>query len=505
MTRPLLEMKSISKSFGSLLANDSIDLSLNEGEILAVVGENGAGKSTLMKILYGLQPADSGEIFLRGTSVTFRNPQEAIKHGIGMVQQHFMLFPEYRVFENIVYSKEPKKSGIFFDREKAVSDVLELAEKYGLAIDPMSLMKDCPVGIEQRVEILKVLYQDADVIIFDEPTAVLTPQEIKELLATIKNLSSMGKSIILITHKLQEVMEIADRVMVMRDGQLIKVLDKDETSIAEMSYLMVGRDLEIPNIKQNEPGEAVLVVEDLRCKNAAGAMALKGLNLTVHSGEVVGIAGVSENGQSELILALMGLIKPDSGKILMEGKDLVGKRTDEFRNFGIACIPEDRYKWGCAKPSTLRETSIMGHHRKSDLQNRGILKNDGIISFSEKLLSEYDVRHSDSKRQKAGELSGGNIQKLIVAREIEHGSKLLIAAEPTRGIDIGAMEYIHNMLLEKRAKGDAVLLISSELSEIMLLSDRILVIYDGKISGEFTRSEATPEKLGYLMMGGNHE
>lgn len=501
----LLEMKHITKVYGNLCANDDVQLKLNQGEILAVIGENGAGKSTLMKILYGLEQPTEGEIYINGELQHFRSPHDAMAKKIGMVQQHFMLFKPCTVAENIVYGNEPRKGRFFFDREKAVKITEELCEKYGLYIDPKRIVGDCPVGLQQRVEILKVLYQNADIIIFDEPSAVLTPQEVHELLNTMKKLAGMGKSIIIITHKLHEVMEVADRVMVMRNGKYITEMNKADTSIEEMSYLMVGRRIVDTKIEPQKTTGVVLDVDNLVLMDDEKKKILDGFNMHVDAGEIVGIAGVSGNGQPELIQCITGLMKPTSGKISLGEKDITGKTVGEIREAGCACIPEDRYLWGCAKEATLTETAIMAHQDKPELSRHGLLNMKKIQKFTKRMLEDYDVRYSDLS-QKAGELSGGNIQKLIVAREVEQNSSLLIAAEPTRGVDIGAMEFIHNRLLEKRKKGDAVLLISSELTEIMSLSDRIYVIYNGKAAGEFTRAEATEEKLGILMMGGElHE
>lgn len=493
-------MKHITKVYGSLYANNDIPLTLNKGEILAVVGENGAGKSTLMKILYGLEQPTSGEIYLNGEKQNFRSPHDAISKKIGMVQQHFMLLEPCTVAENIVYGKEPRK-GLFFDREGAVKITEELCEKYGLHIDPRLKVRDCPVGLQQRVEILKVLYQDADIIIFDEPSAVLTPQEVTELLATMRKLAAMGKSIIIITHKLHEVMAVADRVMVMRLGKFIQEMPISETTIEEMSFLMVGRHVVERQVEPQPTGDTVLDVKDLVLAGPDAKNILDHFNIHVDAGEIVGIAGVSGNGQSELIQCLTGLLPPTSGQILLQGKDVSRSSVGEIREAGCACIPEDRYLWGCAKKATLTETAIMAHQYKGEISKNGLLNNKGARAFTQRLLDSYDVRNS-GQFQKAGELSGGNIQKLIVAREMEQKSPLLIAAEPTRGVDIGAIEFIHGKLLEKRAQGDAVLLISSELTEIMSLSDRIYVIYEGQAVGEFRKEDATEENLGILMMGG---
>ncbi len=501
----LLEMKHITKVYGSLYANDDVHLTLEKGEVLAVVGENGAGKSTLMKILYGLEQPTSGEIYLNGALQRFRSPHDAIAKKIGMVQQHFMLLNPCTVAENIVYGREPKKHGLFFDREAAVRITEELCGRYGLHIDPRRRVGDCPVGLQQRVEILKVLYQDADIIIFDEPSAVLTPQEVNELLRTMRKLAEMGKSIIIITHKLHEVMAVADRVMVMRLGKYIKEMPKEETSVEEMSYLMVGRRIVERKVAPQKTTGTVLDVQDLVLAGSDEKNILDHFHLHVDGGEIVGIAGVSGNGQSELIQCLTGLLSPTSGKILLNGKDVSGQSVGQIREAGCACIPEDRYLWGCAAQATLTETAIMAHQYRPEISSKGLLSGRNARAFTQSLLEGYDVRNS-GQGQKAGELSGGNIQKLIVAREIEQKSPLLIAAEPTRGVDIGAMEFIHNKLLEKRERGDAVLLISSELTEIMSLSDRIYVIYEGRTAGEFRKEEASEESLGILMMGGKlHE
>ena len=494
-------MKHITKIYGTLRANDDVHLSLNQGEILAVIGENGAGKSTLMKILYGLEQPTSGEIYLNGELQHFRSPHDAMAKKIGMVQQHFMLLEPCTVAENIVYGQEPRKHGLFFDREEAVRTTEALCEKYGLHIDPRLLVKDCPVGLQQRVEILKVLHQNADIIIFDEPSAVLTPQEVAELLKTMKKLAAMGKSLIIITHKLHEVMDVADRVMVMRLGHYIQEMPKAETTIEEMSFLMVGRHIVERTVEPRPTDGEVLHIQDLVLAGVEQKNVLDGFSIHVDAGEIVGIAGVSGNGQSELIQCITGLLPVTSGSISLKGQDIVGKTVGEIRQAGCACVPEDRYLWGCAKKATLVETAIMAHQQEPALSRRGLLNEKNARAYTQRLLTDYDVR-SSGLSQRAGELSGGNIQKLIVAREVEQNSPLLIAAEPTRGLDIGAMEFIHNKLLEKRQKGDGVLLISSELTEILTLSDRIYVIYNGKAVGEFTRANATEERLGILMMGG---
>lgn len=497
-----LELKDITKIYGKTIANDHISFGMNKGEILAVIGENGAGKTTIMKILYGLNRADSGEIYLDGKQVNINSVQDAIACGIGMVQQHFMLFDSYTVAENIVYGKEPKNK-LFFDRKKASEIVKKLSQEYGLEINPDLRVEECSVGMRQRIEILKVLYQDADIIIFDEPTAVLVPQEIDELLKTLKHLASRGKSIIIITHKLQEVMDVADRAVIMRKGNYIGERKISETTIKELSYLMVGKGIPQRKIEKLKPGETVLEVEDAFYESD-GVEILKGLSLHVREGEIVGLAGVSGNGQTELIQCLTGLTNLSKGKILLSGKEVSKLGVREIREAGCTHIPEDRYEFGCAKKASLEETAIMGFEYQQRFSKRGFLNKKHNREFTMSLLNKYGVKYDDMQN-KAGSLSGGNIQKLIVAREIEHQSKFLIAAEPTRGVDIGAREFIHDQLVEKRNRKDAVLLVSSELSEILALSDRVYVIYDGMIRGEFSREEVSTEEVGYLMMGGHNE
>lgn len=496
-----LEMRGVTKWYGDLLANDSIDLSLAKGEILAVVGENGAGKTTLMKILYGLERPGSGEIFLDGKKLSARNPREVMRHGIGMVQQHFMLFPDFSVAENIVFGHEPRKSRIFFDKAGARAAVASLCARYSLDIDPDRLVRDCPVGLQQRVEILKILHQNADIIILDEPSAVLTPQEVDELMKTIRKLAGLGKSFIIITHKLQEVIDVADRVMVMRQGRHMKTMPVADTTIEELSYLMVGRHIAEMDHMAFASSEVVLEVKDLRMRDARGKLVLDGASLRVKRGEIVGIAGVSGNGQNELVHCISGLARPDTGEVLLHGARIDGREIRAIREAGCAHIPEDRYAHGCAGAATLTETAIMGCQRKAGISRHGVLWRGRIREFTAAMLGKYDVKTSGLS-QKASELSGGNLQKLIVAREIEMDTPFLVAAEPTRGVDVGAMEFIHGKLLEKRAAGGSVLLVSSELSEIITLSDRIYTMYNGRLNSEFARGEATEEQLGLYMMGG---
>ena len=470
----LLEMKNIVKTYGNVVANNKVNINLNKGEILAVVGENGAGKSTIMKILYGLEKPDSGEIFINGKKMNFHNPSDAMKQGIGMVQQHFMLFESMTIAENIVYKNEMKK-GIFFDYKKNIEKVEELSKRYMLNVNPNAIVEECPVGLQQRVEILKTLYQNADIIVFDEPSAVLTPIEVDELLKTMKQLANLGKSLIIITHKLHEVMEVADRVIVMRLGEVVAEKLKKDTSIDELSYLMGEHNKNI----------------------------LNNVNLHIKRGEIVGIAGVSGNGQSELIRCITGLEKVDAGNVIINNKDITNNTVRDIREAGIAHVPEDRYMWGSAPDATLAENALMGYEDSDEFSKKGILNTDKVINHAINLISKFRVK-ADSYSQKIKELSGGNAQKLIVAREMSKETPLIIACEPTRGIDIGAIEFIHDQLVEKRNNGDSVLLVSSELSEIMDLSDRIYVIYEGEIVGEFKRGSIDEKALGLLMVGGKN-
>lgn len=496
----LLEMKNITKTYGNVTANNNVNINLDKGEILAIVGENGAGKSTIMKILYGLEKPDSGEIFLKDQKVEFNSPSDAMNQGIGMIQQHFMLFDSLTVAENIVYKKEAKRS-FFFDHKKNIEIAKMLSSKYGLVVDPKAIIKDCPVGLQQRVEILKVLYQDADIIIFDEPSAVLTPIEVEELLKTMKYLSSIGKSLIIITHKLDEVMAVADRIVVMRTGEVVDEKIKIETNVEELSEAMIGRQILTREMVEKEQGKCLLEVKDLVLQDEAGKNILNGINLHVNSGEIVGIAGVSGNGQSELIRCITGLQHSDSGTVLINHQDITNKKVYEIREAGIAHIPEDRYLWGSAKAASLIENALMGFEDSPKFSKHGILNLKEVRQHAVDLIEKYRVKAGSPDQEIKG-LSGGNAQKLIVAREVAHGTPILIACEPTRGVDIGAMEFIHDQLVEKRNAGDGVLLVSSELSEIMSLSDRIYVIYDGKMNGEFKRASIDEKELGLYMLGG---
>jgi ABC-type uncharacterized transport system ATPase subunit len=496
-----LEMRNMTKIYGDFTANDHISFSLQAGEVHAIVGENGAGKTTLMRMLYGMEQPTAGQIYLNGQPVELQGPHDAIRHGIGMVHQHFMLFPDFTVAENIVIGYEPKKAGLFH-RERAREEVRQLANRYGIPIDPDARLSDCAVGEQQRVEILKVLYQGADIIVLDEPTAVLTPLEVKGLLATIRHLAHGGKSVILITHKLQEVMEVADRITVLRNGKVTGTVTRQETTTDELARMMVGRELQPSGERIKQDGKPLLEVQQITVRSGGSRPLVDQVSLTVNHGEIVGIAGVSGNGQSELLQAITGLRHADEGRVMLAGRDVTNRPVAEIRQAGLAHIPEDRYLWGAAKQESVAENALMGYHRQPAFTRGGVILRDAFRKLAAEWMDRFAIKAS-SLQEKAGNLSGGNLQKLIVARELGQNTPLLIAAEPTRGVDIGAMETIHQALLEKRNNGDGILLVSSELTEILSLSDRILVMYEGRIVGELERSEATEEKISVLMAGGS--
>lgn len=496
----VFEMKHITKTYGSVVANDDVSLHLNPGEILSIVGENGAGKSTIMRILYGLKKPDSGEIVVGGKVQHFRNPSDAMAVGIGMVQQHFMLFEQMTVAENIVFKNE-LRTGPFMDMNKAIETVRQLSERYGLKIDPRQRIADCPVGLRQRVEILKILYQNAEIIIFDEPSAVLTPLEVEALLETIRGLARAGKSIVLITHKLHEVMAVSDRVYVMRQGRVVAERMAADTDMEELAMLMVGHPLARYEIDPPKLGETLLETRELSLTENNREV-LSGISLHVDAGEIVGIAGVSGNGQTELVRCITGLEKCTGGQVLVCGRDVTNRSVRAVRDAGLAHISEDRYGWGSAPDGTLEENLLMARQDEEPFSSRGVVHPKAIRAYAEKLIGDFNVKAS-SPEQKIRELSGGNAQKLIVAREMSLDTPVLICCEPTRGIDIGAMEAIHSRMLQRRDDGAAILLVSSELTEIMNLSDRIYVIFGGRIVGEFRRGSMDDRHLGLLMVGGS--
>lgn len=500
MSEYVIEMLNIRKEFGGFVANDNITLQLKKGEIHALLGENGAGKSTLMNVLFGLYQPESGEIRVRGEIVNISNPNIANDLGIGMVHQHFMLIDIFTVTENIILGSEPTKAGKI-NIKKAEEEIRTLSEKYGLAVNPSAKIADISVGMQQRVEILKTLYRGAEILIFDEPTAVLTPQEIKELIQILRNLINEGKSIILITHKLKEIMEVCHRVTVIRKGKGIKTLHVSETNPNELASLMVGREVTFKTEKAlAKPGKVVLNIEELVVKDSRKVTAVDHLNLTVHEGEILGIAGVDGNGQTELLEAITGLTEADSGTVTLNGKNITNLPPRRITETGIAHIPQDRHKHGLVLDYPIGINMVLQTYYKQPFSKNGILNFKEISSKAKKLIEEFDVRTPDEYTL-ARALSGGNQQKAIIAREVDRNPTLLIAAQPTRGLDVGAIEFIHKRLIEQRDHGKAVLLISFELDEIMNVSDRIAVIYEGKIVATVNPKETTEQELGLLMAG----
>ncbi|EGD36275.1 xylose ABC superfamily ATP binding cassette transporter, ABC protein [Streptococcus sanguinis SK150] len=497
----VIEMREITKVFGEFVANDKINLQLRKGEIHALLGENGAGKSTLMNMLAGLLEPTSGEIFVNGKSEKLDSPSRAAALGIGMVHQHFMLVEAFTVAENIILGSEITNKGVL-DLKKANADILELSERYGLAVDPTAKVEDISVGAQQRVEILKTLYRGAEILIFDEPTAVLTPAEILELMDIMKTLVKEGKSIILITHKLDEIRAVADRVTVIRRGKSIETVSIEGVSNKDLAEMMVGRSVSFVTEKEEaKPKDVVLQISDLIVNENRGVPAVKELSLDVHAGEIVGVAGIDGNGQSELIQAITGLRKVKSGSIKIKGREVVGLSPRKITEMQVSHVPEDRHRDGLVLEMMLSENIALQTYYKEPLSNKGVLNYNQINSYARKLMEEFDVRAA-SELVPAGALSGGNQQKAIIAREVDRNPDLLIVSQPTRGLDVGAIEYIHKRLISERDKGKAVLVVSFELDEILNLSDRIAVIHDGKIQGIVKPSETNKQELGILMAGG---
>ena len=499
----VVEMLNIRKEFPGIVANDNITLQLRKGEIHALLGENGAGKSTLMGILFGMNQPDKGVIKVRGKEVKITNPNVANDLGIGMVHQHFKLVENFTVTQNIVLGCEPKiLFGLGMDLNKAAKRIEELSKQYGLNVDPNAKIENISVGMQQRVEILKMLYRDADVLILDEPTAVLTPQEIDELIKIMKNLINEGKSIIIITHKLKEIKAAADRCTVIRRGRYIGTVDVKTTSEAEMAKMMVGREVSFKvNKKPAKPGDVVLDIKNLSVKNNKKVLGLKNFSIDVRAGEIVGIAGVEGNGQSELIEAITGLRKSESGTINFKNKNITDESIRNRINSGIAHIPEDRHKRGLVLDYTIEDNMVLEVYNKKPFSNKGLLNRKEIKKYAEKIIDEFDVRSGEGAESVARSLSGGNQQKAIIGREIELNPELLIAAQPTRGLDVGSIEYIHKRLVEQRDGGKAVLLVSLELDEILNVSDRIAIINNGELIGIVNADETNENEVGLMMAG----
>ncbi|MFN0152857.1 MAG: ABC transporter ATP-binding protein [Gaiella sp.] len=497
----VLELRHITKRFPGIVANDDVSLDLREGEVHALLGENGAGKSTLVNCLYGLYHPDEGEILIKGSKVDLGSPKAAIDHAVGMVHQHFMLIPVMTVAENIVLATEPTTNGVLLDIREAERRVAEISERFGLAVDPAALVHDITVGQQQRVEILKALYRGADILVLDEPTAVLTPQEAGELFEIVRSLTAQGKSIIFISHKLNEVLEIADRITVLRRGKLIDTIPAVGATEEGLARLMVGRDVLLRVEKgAATPGESLLSASGLTVRDDRGITKVKDVSFDVRAGEIVGIAGVDGNGQTELIDALTGLRTADAGHVVVDGHDVTAASAHAHFEAGIGHIPQDRQVRGLVLDFSIAENIALHDYRRPPDSRRGWLNLGAMLERARRLIAEFDVR-GGGPRTRSGGLSGGNQQKVILAREISRDPRVLIAAQPTRGLDVGAIEFVHRRLVEERNEGRGILLVSLELEEILSLSDRILVIYEGEIVGEFPPT-ATAEELGVAMTGG---
>ncbi len=502
----VIEMLHITKEFPGIKANDDITLQLKKGEVHALLGENGAGKSTLMSVLFGLYQPEQGVIKKNGREVSIKNPNDANDLGIGMVHQHFKLVECFSVLDNIMLGVEPCKAG-FLQKDIARKKVMALSEKYGLQVDPDALISDISVGMQQRVEILKMLYRDNEILIFDEPTAVLTPQEIDELMEIMRGFKKEGKSILFITHKLNEIMAVADRCTVLRKGKGIGTVDIAATSKEELSRMMVGRDVQFAVEKAPcKPGNVILDVQGMTVPSRAHKNnAVKEVSFQVRQGEIVCLAGIEGNGQTELVYGLTGLEKVTGGKITLAGKDITAASIRQRSKDGMSHIPEDRHKFGLVLDYSLEKNMVLQRYWEPQFQKNGFIRQDEVRRYSDRLIRQYDVRSGQGSITIARSMSGGNQQKAIIAREIDKEPKLLVAVQPTRGLDVGAIEYIHKQIVAERDAGRAVLLISLELDEVMNLSDRILVMYEGEIVGEFDPRATTVQELGLYMAGGKKQ
>lgn len=496
-----IEMLNITKDFPGIRANDNVTLKVKNQSIHALLGENGAGKSTLMSILFGLYQPTSGTINIRGKEVKITNPNIANELGIGMVHQHFKLVECFTVTENIVLGMEPSKYGVL-DLKSAAEKISKLSDMYGLNVDPYAKISDISVGMQQRVEILKMLYRNADILIFDEPTAVLTPQEIQELMNIMRNLVKEGKTILLITHKLKEIKAVADECTVLRRGKYIGTINVAETSEKQMAEMMVGREVNFTVEKDEaKPGDLVLSISNLCVKNSKGILGVKNFSLDVHAGEIVGLAGIDGNGQTELVHALAGLTKIESGSVVLNGKDITNASIKERIDSGVGHIPEDRHKHGLVLDFTLEENFAIHAYNTEPFAKNGLLQKDEITKNAERLIEQFDVRSGQGAKTITRSMSGGNQQKAIIAREIDRSPSLLLVVQPTRGLDVGAIEYIHKRIVEERDKNKAVLLVSLELDEVLNLSDRIAVIFNGELTGLVDRKDTDENELGLMMAG----
>ena len=501
-----VQMHGITKVFGSFKALDAVDLNVRKQTVHAILGENGAGKSTLMNVLYGLYSADEGEVYLNGERASISDPNDAIAQGIGMVHQHFMLVENFTVTENIILGNEVTKVGGVLDPKRAREKVLEIVEEYGFDVDPDAKIEDISVGMQQRVEILKALYRGADTLILDEPTAVLTPQEIEKLIQIMHDLVSKGKTIIVITHKLKEIMSSADECTIIRRGKYMSTVDVSQTSETELATLMVGRNVNLHvDKKPAHPGEVVLSIKDLHVKDERGIEQVNGFNLDIRAGEIVGLAGIDGNGQRELADAIDALVKPESGTISVKGEEIQGTTPKTVINHAVATIPSDRHRWGLVLPFTVAENMVLERHNEETFGKGITLDLAKMKEFTNSMIDEFDIRPADCVDHQAVGLSGGNQQKVIIAREVSSSPDVLIAIQPTRGLDVGAIEFVHKALIRERDRGAAILLISFELDEIMDVADKMAIIYAGKNVGEFDQGTITEEQAGLLMAGGDAE
>jgi len=496
-----LELRSITKRYATVVANDDVSMSVEAGEIVALLGENGAGKTTLMNVVFGLFSPDAGEVLVDGKPLELGNPSSSIDAGIGMVHQHFMLVPVFTVAENVILGIEPMAALGRIDRQAAHALVRDMSDRYNLAVDPEAMIEDIPVGVQQRVEIIKVLVRNARYIIFDEPTSVLTPQEVEEFFGIVREMKRDGKGVIFISHKLKEALQIADRIVVLRDGRSVGEADPETATQEQLAELMVGRPVELTVAKgPAAPGKVALSVEHLVALDDRGHRTVDGVSFKVHAGEIVGIAGVQGNGQSELVECITGMRRSLAGRVVVDGEDITGKRPRAVHSMGVAHIPEDRQESGLILDFTVTENMVLNSYYRSPY-SKGIQMNWGAATeAAERLVAEYDVKTAGVDIP-VSSLSGGNQQKVIVAREFDREVKLVVASQPTRGVDVGSIEYIHAKIVEQRDNGAAVLIHSSELDEIMALSDRVLVMYQGRIAGEFDPDVATTTEIGLAMLG----
>ncbi len=507
MSETVVKFEHVSMEFPGVLANDDVSLEIKKGEVFALVGENGAGKSTLMNILYGINTPTNGEVYVKGQRIEHFSPKAAIERGVGMVHQHFMLVPSFTVAQNIVLSREPRRLGVFFDNATAERETRGLVEEYGLEVDPAATVRDISVGLQQRVEILKTLYRGADILILDEPTAVLTPQETDELFDVIRRIvREKQMTVIIITHKLYEVMAISDRVGVMRQGRLAGLENTRDVNEKILASMMVGRPVLFDHLeKTGETGDVVIGVEDLRVGDNRGLEAVRGVSLSVRAGEVLGIAAIEGNGQSELLEAICGLRRAESGHVRIGGEDVTNRSPGEIRARGLANIPEDRLATGVDKFASVTDNLLVGRQRDKEFNALGFhQKRSSIERYASELYERFDIRGAGVDTE-VGSMSGGNMQKVVVAREFSYDTPALVISQPTRGVDIGAMEFIHTRIIEKRNSGCAVLLSSADLDEVFRLSDRIITLYEGRVTGEFRADSITKEEIGYYMTGHRRE